>query len=278
MPFLDIFASPRWSPLRMRTKVVSFFIHFQELSNKIIKALRPKMTKIASRGFCLIIRLGLTQNAEIMIPFSEFCRPKTGLPVIGGSGIKLGGSGIKKKGGGWQRRIAAFLLAKLRSTEHVQSAQHFLAPYCGMSFLAISALFLLYIHFGKSLWFTWIPCNEASACRVSIIKQNKKKTEIPVELEALASIMKEKEKPWPTWLELWSLKENSRRATTNFPSRGHHSAELFFFGAKPMDSVESVVASYGPVSVWNSAHTYSRYICMDISYEKARAKFDWSDT
>ena len=51
MPFFDIFASPRWSPLRMRTKVVSFFIFFQELSNKKkIKALRPKMTKIASRG------------------------------------------------------------------------------------------------------------------------------------------------------------------------------------------------------------------------------------
>ena len=33
---------------------------------------------------------------------------------------------------------------------------------------------LLYIHFGKSLWFTWIPCNEASACRVSIIKQTNK--------------------------------------------------------------------------------------------------------
>ena len=33
------------------TKVVSFFIFFQELSNKKkIKALRPKMTKIASRG------------------------------------------------------------------------------------------------------------------------------------------------------------------------------------------------------------------------------------
>ena len=55
-----------------------------------------------------------------------------------------------------------------------QKAQHFLAPYCGMSFLAISALFLLYIHIGKSLWFTWIPCNEASACRVSIIKQTNK--------------------------------------------------------------------------------------------------------
>ena len=35
----------------MRTKVASFFIFFQELSNKKkIKALRPKMTKIASRG------------------------------------------------------------------------------------------------------------------------------------------------------------------------------------------------------------------------------------
>ena len=36
-------------------KVVSFFIFFQELSNKTkkIKTLRPKMTKIASRGSCL---------------------------------------------------------------------------------------------------------------------------------------------------------------------------------------------------------------------------------
>ena len=29
MPFFDIFASPRWSPLRMRPKVVSFFILFE---------------------------------------------------------------------------------------------------------------------------------------------------------------------------------------------------------------------------------------------------------
>ena len=34
-------------------KSVFFFIFFQELSNKKIKALRPKMTKIASRGSCL---------------------------------------------------------------------------------------------------------------------------------------------------------------------------------------------------------------------------------
>ena len=56
MPFFDIFASPRGSPLRMRTKVVSFFIFFQELSNKKkIKALRPKMTNIASRGVLPIL-------------------------------------------------------------------------------------------------------------------------------------------------------------------------------------------------------------------------------
>ena len=35
--------------------MVSVFIFFQELSKKKkIKALRPKMTKIASRGSCLI--------------------------------------------------------------------------------------------------------------------------------------------------------------------------------------------------------------------------------
>ena len=51
MPFFDIFASPRWSPLRMRTKVVSFFIFSKSFqTKKKIKALRPKMTKIASRG------------------------------------------------------------------------------------------------------------------------------------------------------------------------------------------------------------------------------------
>ena len=61
------------------------------------------------------------------------------------------------------------LLSHVSANQLAQKAQHFFAPYCGMSFLAISALFLLYIHFGKSLWFTWIPCNEASACRVSII-------------------------------------------------------------------------------------------------------------
>ena len=38
----------------MRTKVVSFFIFFQDLSNKKkFKKLRPKMTKITSRGSCL---------------------------------------------------------------------------------------------------------------------------------------------------------------------------------------------------------------------------------
>ena len=43
------FASPRWSPLRTRTRVVSFFIIFSksfQTKTKKIKALRPKMTKI----------------------------------------------------------------------------------------------------------------------------------------------------------------------------------------------------------------------------------------
>ena len=95
-----------------------------------------------------------------------------------------------------------------------QKAQHFLAPYCGMSFLAISALFLLYIHFGKSLWFTWIPCNEASACRVSIIKQtNNKQTKnensAVFEVSALWRC-------WPTCAQLltskkgWSGQETSK--------------------------------------------------------------------
>ena len=44
------FSSPRWSPLRMRTKVVSFFIFSRSFQTKKIKALWPKITKIASRG------------------------------------------------------------------------------------------------------------------------------------------------------------------------------------------------------------------------------------
>ena len=51
MFFFDIFASPMWSPLRMRTKVVSFFIFPRAFKQKKIKALRPNMTKIASRGW-----------------------------------------------------------------------------------------------------------------------------------------------------------------------------------------------------------------------------------
>ena len=44
----------------MPTKVVSYFFFFQELSNKKkIKALRLKMTKIASRVSCLKVSLVL---------------------------------------------------------------------------------------------------------------------------------------------------------------------------------------------------------------------------
>ena len=40
--------------MSMRTKVVSFFIFSKNFQTKIIKALRPKMTEIASRGPTLI--------------------------------------------------------------------------------------------------------------------------------------------------------------------------------------------------------------------------------
>ena len=49
MPFFDIFASPRWSPGTAHAHKSGFLFHFffQELSPK---NLRPKMTKIASKG------------------------------------------------------------------------------------------------------------------------------------------------------------------------------------------------------------------------------------
>ena len=63
MPFFDIFASPRWSPVRMRTKVVSFFIFFKSFQTKNkIKALRPKMAKIASMGSCRVIPAWLSDS------------------------------------------------------------------------------------------------------------------------------------------------------------------------------------------------------------------------
>ena len=45
--------SPRWSPLRMRTKRCRFSYFLRSFKQKKIKALRRKMTKIASGGSCL---------------------------------------------------------------------------------------------------------------------------------------------------------------------------------------------------------------------------------
>ena len=77
MPFFDIFASPRWSPPRMRTKVVSFFTFFQELSNeKKIEALRPKMTKnMSQRGPALrLVWVPLLNNLVCLIEQNNlFC-------------------------------------------------------------------------------------------------------------------------------------------------------------------------------------------------------------
>ena len=65
---------------------------------------------------------------------------------------------------------------------------------------------------------------------------------------------------YSSWLGPRCLKEKSRRATTNF--RFWSSSPLswtFFFWRETKDSVELVAASYGLASVWNRAHTYSRY-------------------
>ena len=53
VPFFNIFASPGWSPLRMRTKVVSFFLIFPRpfKQNKKMTQ-RPQMSKKAARGSC----------------------------------------------------------------------------------------------------------------------------------------------------------------------------------------------------------------------------------
>ena len=53
MPFFDIFASPRWSPLRMCTKVVSFFIFSQELSNQKNLRLNDQRWLKEPQGSCL---------------------------------------------------------------------------------------------------------------------------------------------------------------------------------------------------------------------------------
>ena len=60
-------------------------------------------------------------------------------------------------------------LSHVSVNQPAQKARHFLAHYYGMSFLF--ALILLCIHFVESLWFPWISCNAASACKVSIKQQ-----------------------------------------------------------------------------------------------------------
>ena len=64
------FASPRWSPLRRRTKVVSFS-YFPRPCKQKIKMLRPKMSKITSSGppsrTVLIIFLKLGTHVQFFI-------------------------------------------------------------------------------------------------------------------------------------------------------------------------------------------------------------------
>ena len=63
--FFDMFASPRWSLLCMRTKVVSFLIFFQDFQTKKFKKLRPKITKIASRVLPYLITVAQLSTIDI---------------------------------------------------------------------------------------------------------------------------------------------------------------------------------------------------------------------
>ena len=44
---------------------------------------------------------------------------------------------------------------------------------CSVYLFWVATVFFLFFPCTHSLWFTWIPCNEASACRVSIKQTNK---------------------------------------------------------------------------------------------------------
>ena len=59
MPFFDIFASRRWSPLRMRLKVVSFFI-FSRAFKKKLRLYDQRWLKYPQGGSALIYKKNLT--------------------------------------------------------------------------------------------------------------------------------------------------------------------------------------------------------------------------
>ena len=163
MPFFDIFASPRWSPLRMHTKVVSFLIIFQELSNK--KELRlcdQRGLKLPQGGSALI--QGLRQSGV----FKTFVG-KTAC-VLGNLITQLfffffffrrnGGSSRLKRGkklgrsSGLQRVLILFQLLIAMFYWRLQ-------PTCRPDVLYIQALLLTPLKCGRpDLWIknTNIPC------------------------------------------------------------------------------------------------------------------------
>ena len=86
-PFSTFCESPRWSPLRMRTKVMSFSYFSKSFQTKKIKALRPKMTKITSRGSCLKLYKGLCawgwgHKRPPPPPWEEECRLQPALFAV----------------------------------------------------------------------------------------------------------------------------------------------------------------------------------------------------
>ena len=104
--------------------------------------------------------------------------------------------------------------------------------------------------------------NSPASPRLSVVTGDRDPEGDP-EGEALASMLKrtgrrDRDLLKLTWTKM-SEKKKSRRATTNFRFWSSSPLSWTFFWRETKDSVELVAASYGLASVWNRAHTYSRY-------------------
>ena len=151
MPFFDIFASPRWSPLRMRTKVASFFIFFQELSNKKkIKALRPKMTKIASRGGGVLPLV--TWAVLALLSHLQSAFPVQILPLVSHNRMLQNKSILARSAWFWDAEYFLWLRSEQKNRPHRQQLQ----GHCTLRYS---------LHAFKLLTQSWCCVNVSGSCK-----------------------------------------------------------------------------------------------------------------
>ena len=68
MPFFDIFASPRWSPLRMRTKVVSFSYFIKSFQTAVANRLRRRTSDQTVLGSNPAVAAALSPWTRLFTP------------------------------------------------------------------------------------------------------------------------------------------------------------------------------------------------------------------